>query len=82
MANLYVNEKVTFNIPKPLKDRVVTLKEELNIPLSSIYVQAIREYVEKKELESWERGANLALKDSNYKVDINSIDDSGELYEY
>jgi len=85
MANLYGNnyEKVTFNMPIELKKRVLALKEELNIPLSSIYNEAIANYIKQQELKKWENGVNLALKDSDYlKLIKDNGLDSGDIYEY
>ena len=85
MANLYGNgyEKVTFNMPIELKEKVLALKEELNIPLSSIYNEAIANYIKQQELKNWEDGVNLALEDSDYLKSIkdNGLD-SGDIYEY
>jgi predicted DNA-binding protein len=85
MANLYGNsyEKVTFNMPIELKEKVLALKKELNIPLSSIYNEAISNYIKQQELKKWENGVNLALKDSDYLKSIkdNGLD-SGDIYEY
>jgi len=85
MANLYGNsyEKVTFNMPIELKEKVLALKKELNIPLSSIYNKAISNYIKQQELKKWENGVNLALKDSDYLKSIkdNGLD-SGDIYEY
>ena len=85
MANLYGNtyEKVTFNMPIELKEKVLALKKELNIPLSSIYNEAIANYIKQQELKKWENGVNLALKDSDYlKLIKNNGLDSGDIYEY
>jgi len=85
MANLYGNgyEKVTFNMPIELKEKVLALKEELNIPLSSIYNEAIANYIKQQELKKWEDGVNLALEDSDYLKSIkdNGLD-IGDIYEY
>ena len=47
MVNIHSNsiEKVTFNIPTELKKQVIELKNELKISLSSIYNEAIENYV-------------------------------------
>lgn len=42
-------EKVTFNLPIELKAKVNELKNDLHTSLSSIYVEAIKEYVKKQE---------------------------------
>lgn len=68
MANTYSNsvEKVTFNIPSELKEKVMLLKSELKVSLSSIYNEAIAEYLKQKELEKWQKGVSLALEDKEY----------------
>ena len=85
MANLYGNsyEKVTFNMPLELKEKVLALKEELDKPLSAIYNEAIAAYIKQKELQKWERGVELALNDSEYMNTLkeNSFE-SGDTYEY
>lgn len=74
-------EKVTFNMPASLKEKVNLLKEELHLSFSTIYNEAIAEYIQKKELEKWEKGVASALNDSEYLSEISGSDD-GELYEY
>jgi predicted transcriptional regulator len=76
-------EKVTFNIPKELKEQVVALRDELKVSLSTIYNEAIANYIKQKELEKWQKGVEMALNDKEYIdliVDLSS--DSGDIYEY
>jgi len=86
MVNRYSNssfEKVTFNIPSELKEQVIALKDELKVSLSSIYNEAIANYIKQKELEKWKRGVSLALQDSEYMALSKELgDDNGDLYEY
>ncbi len=85
MANLYGNkyDKVTFNMPIDLKKKVLALKEELNIPLSVIYNEAIENYIKQKEMQKWENGVDMALKDSQYLDFIKENGfDKGDIYEY
>ena len=85
MANLYgkAYDKVTFNMPIELKKRVLALKDELNIPLSTIYNEAIANYIKQKEMQKWKDGVELALKDSNYLKSIKEDGfESGDIYEY
>ena len=85
MAQTYGNqiEKVTFNIPVELKEQVVALKEELHVSLSTIYNDAIVNYLKQKELDKWQKGVNLALKDKSYMALTQEIaSDSGDIYEY
>jgi post-segregation antitoxin (ccd killing protein) len=76
-------EKITVTIPNELKERLVSVKDEMKISMSAIYKEALESYLEKKELEKWEKGASLASKDKEYKElskELGSF--SGEVYEY
>ena len=85
MAQIYSNnvEKVTFNIPVELKEQVIALKEELHVSLSSIYNEAIANYIKQKELDKWKKGVSLALDDKEY-IDLTRElgSDAGDVYEY
>lgn len=86
MVNTYSSnsfEKVTFNIPSELKEQVMALKEELKVSLSSIYNEAIANYLQQKELENWQKGVSLALQDKEYMAFSKELgNDNGDLYEY
>ncbi len=85
MVNTYSNsiEKVTFNIPSELKEQVMALKDELKVSLSSIYNEAIANYLQQKELENWQKGVSLALQDKEYMALSKELgNDNGDLYEY
>ena len=85
MVNLYGNsvEKVTFNMPSELKEQVLVLKDELKVSLSAIYNEAIVNYLKQKELDKWEKGISLALKDKEYmSLSKELSSDNGDLYEY
>jgi len=85
MVNTYGShiEKITFNIPLELKEQVVALKDELKVSLSSIYNEAIANYIQQKELEKWQKGVNLALKDQQYMALTKELgSDNGDIYEY
>jgi len=76
-------EKVTFNIPSELKEQVIALKEELKVSLSSIYNEAIANYLQQKELEKWTKGVSLALEDKEYIQFSKELSaDDGDIYEY
>jgi predicted transcriptional regulator len=76
-------EKVTFNIPTELKEQVIALKDELQVSLSSIYNEAIANYLKQKELEKWEQGVTKALEDAAYMQLTKELsNDSGEFHEY
>jgi len=85
MVNTYSTsmEKVTFNMSSELKEQVMVLKDELNISLSSIYNEAIANYLKQKELDKWHKGVSLALQDKEYIALSKELgSDNGELYEY
>lgn len=76
-------EKVTFNIPTELKEQVMLLKDELKVSLSSIYNEAITNYLKQKELDRWQKGVSMALEDKEYiSLSLEIGDDNGDLYEY
>jgi len=85
MVNTYGTsiEKVTFNIPLELKEQVIILKDELKVSLSAIYNEAIANYIKQKELEKWQKGVNMALKDQEYMTISKELgSDNGDIYEY
>ncbi len=85
MAQTYSNnvEKVTFNIPVELKEQVVALKDELHVSLSTIYNEAIANYLKQKELDKWQKGVTLALNDKEYITLSKELgSDNGDIYEY
>ncbi len=85
MAQLYGNdiEKVTFNIPRELKEQVVALKEELHVSLSTIYNEAITNYIKQKELDKWQKGVSLALEDKEYMTLSKELSsDTGDFHDY
>lgn len=76
-------EKITFNMPVELKNQVMQLKDELKVSLSTIYNEAVKSYVQQKELERWKRAAESAAKDKKYAADMKEFgNDDGGLYEY
>jgi predicted transcriptional regulator len=76
-------EKTTFNLPSDLKQRVTEIKDELHMSMSSIYVEAIKQYVEQKEKEKWEKAALKASKDENYLKFAEELDEiQDDIYEY
>ncbi|MCH9740878.1 MAG: hypothetical protein K0U38_08580 [Epsilonproteobacteria bacterium] len=76
-------EKVTFNIPTELKEQVIALKDELQVSLSSIYNEAIANYLKQKELERWQKGVSMALEDKEYiSLTKEFGSDGGDVYEY
>lgn len=76
-------EKITVTIPHELKMRLVSVKDELKTSMSNIYKEALESYLEKKELEKWEKGFNLAVQDKEYTKLCSELgSDDGGVYEY
>lgn len=76
-------EKITVTIPHELKERLVCVKDELKTSMSAIYKEALESYLEKKELEKWERGAQLASQDKAYIQLAQELGNlGGEMCEY
>ena len=76
-------EKITVTIPHDLKEKLVNIKDELKTSMSAIYKEALEAYLEKKELEKWEKGALLASADKEYislSAELGNTD--GKIYEY
>ncbi len=77
------SEKVTITIPSELKEKLIDMKEELNVSISSIYKEALETYLEGKEMKRWEKGALLASKDEAYMKFVDELaQDVGDFYEY
>lgn len=76
-------EKITVTIPFELKEQLIALKNELQSSMSTIYKEALESYIERKEMEKWQKGAEMAQKDKNYLKFINEIsNDTGDIYDY
>lgn len=73
-------EKITFNMPVELKEKVLQLKDELKVSLSTIYNDAVKNYIQQKERERWQKGAELASGDAKYLDTASDV--GGELYDY
>ena len=83
----YINkvrtEKVTLNIPSDLKKELQALKETQKVSLNTIYVEALRDYVKKQELQKWEEGAKKAAQNSEYLAESKELANGGvEFYDY
>jgi len=77
------SEKITVTIPHELKERLILVKDEMHTSMSAIYKKALESYLEKRELEKWERGFDLASKDEEYMMLSKELgNDDGGLYEY
>ncbi len=76
-------QKITVTIPHELKERLVVLKDELHTSISAIYKEALEDYMKRKEIEKWERGAKMASKDEKYISFVSELNkDDGDIYEY
>lgn len=70
-------------MPVELKNQVMQLKDELKVSLSTIYNEAVKNYVQQKELERWKRAAESATKDKKYAASMKEFGgDEGGFYEY
>ena len=75
--------KITVTIPNELKCQLVALKNELKTSMSSIYKEALEAYIEKKEIERWEKGALLASQNKEYQKLTQILGNEGAiLYDY
>lgn len=75
--------KITTTIPYHLKEQLVQLKDEIHVSMSTIYKEALEEYLEKKEIEKWERGAKLASQNEEYMKLCKTLGNEGtEVYDY
>lgn len=76
-------EKVTFNMPVTLKHKLYELRDEMKVSLSSMYNEAISNYIREKELLRWQRAAELACQDDDYMQTLQeNQNEDGKLYEY
>lgn len=83
VQTLQKSEKVTITIPHELKEKLKTLKDEFQTTTSSIYKEALENYIEQKEIEKWQKGAKLASEDKEYISFVNELsNDQGDIYEY
>lgn len=74
-------QKVTVTIPYELKNKLNELKDDMKVSISSIYKEALENYIEQKEIQKWQKGVHLASKDKEYQKTI--IEDHGDdVYEY
>ena len=69
-------EKVTISVPSDLKKQVLSLKDELHTSISSIYKEAIEEYLKQKELQKWRTASTMASNDKEYMKFVKEISDS------
>ena len=78
-----VASKITVTIPHELKERLVCVKDELKTSMSAIYKEALESYLEKKELEKWEKAAEIMANIYKEDEELNSwIDFVEDIYEY
>ncbi len=76
-------EKITFNIPVELKEKVMEIRDELHVSLSTIYNEAIANYVRQRERDKWEKGVEMALHDDAYMQLAETMgSEKGDLYDY
>jgi predicted transcriptional regulator len=84
MAIISKQQKVTFNLPTELKERVEAVKREFGLSFSAIYTEAIEEYVRKKERQMWRKAAQKARKEyleNDELTQFSTLDGDG-VYDY
>ncbi len=64
-------EKITVTIPYELKEQLNALKNEFQISMSAIYKDALRAYVEQKEIERWKKAAVLMADEYERDPELN-----------
>lgn len=79
---MLVYEKTTLNLPSDLKEKVSKLKDELHMSMSSIYIEAIKKYVQEQEEKKWQNAAQKASKDEDYLKFSKDLDSMDDIYEY
>ncbi|RXJ96789.1 hypothetical protein CRU94_01380 [Arcobacter sp. AHV-9/2010] len=65
-------EKITVTIPFELKERLVVLKDELKTSMSFIYKEALESYLEKKEIEKFQKSALIMANIYEEDEELNS----------
>ncbi len=79
-----INTKITFSAPQEFKETLNNLKEEYNLKsVSTLLQEAVKSYIQQKEIERWEKGANMAANDEEYQQFCEQwSNDVGGLHEY
>ncbi len=59
-----VNTKITFSAPLEFKETITSLKKEYNLKsVSALLQEAVKTYMQQKELQRWERGAEVMAQE-------------------
>ncbi len=80
-----LSTKITFSAPLEFKETLTSLKEEYNLKsVSALMQEAVKTYMQQKEIERWEKAAKMAAKDGAYQEICEEwASDMGEdIYEY
>lgn len=78
---MVLSEKVTFSLPVELKQELIEIKKETNVSLNSLYQTAIAQYLERKEIERWQIGADKASKNKEYLTLCDELGNKGVEFE-
>ncbi len=68
--SVHKSEKVTVTIPYELKEQLNTLKNEFQISMSTIYKDALKAYVEQKEMERWKKAAVFMVDEYENNLEL------------
>jgi predicted transcriptional regulator len=76
-------EKITVTIPSELKEKLYELKNEFQTTMSSIYKEALKEYIDKKEKEKWVKATALMAQEYENNPELKEwIDFEEDMYDY
>ena len=64
-------EKITVTIHYELKEQLYALKSEFQTSMSAIYKDALKAYVEQKEIERWKKAAEFMADEYENNPQLN-----------
>lgn len=59
-------KNITINLPTELDEKIEEYTKKIGKSQTEIIQEALQSYFEKKEIEKWEKGFELASKDKQY----------------
>jgi len=76
--------KINFSISTKLKEKFDDLKDEVNLSLSTMYREALEDYIKRKERERWRKAAEKAKKDYETNSELTNfiVIDGDDFHEY
>ncbi|NEW60270.1 hypothetical protein GSY74_03150 [Sulfurovum sp. bin170] len=76
-------EKITVTIPYELKEQLYALKNEFQTTMSAIYKEALKAYVEQKEIERWRKAVSLMEQEYENNPELTDwLDFEEDFYDY